>query len=106
MYQSCRNSCQNLDLHTITLLKQHINSWAGSYMPWRLLSMRCVVMCVLLQAILPVPIFFARADCLPPPLLLLQFLEVTEPTGPHLAEFDEHTPNLRVFRNYAGSMRE
>jgi hypothetical protein len=50
----------------------------------------------------------------PPPLLLLllllllrplQFLEVTEPTGPHLAEFDEHTPNLRVFRNYAGAMR-
>jgi hypothetical protein len=39
-------------------------------------------------------------------LLLLQFLEVTEPTGPHLAEFDEHTPNLRVFRNYAGAMRE
>lgn len=35
-----------------------------------------------------------------------KFLEITEPTGPHLAEFDEHTPNLRVFRNYAGYARE
>eukprot|EP00878_Enallax_costatus_P007691 GHUV01008051.1.p1 GENE.GHUV01008051.1~~GHUV01008051.1.p1 ORF type:complete len:320 (+),score=57.49 GHUV01008051.1:218-1177(+) len=35
-----------------------------------------------------------------------KFLEVTEPAGPHLPEIDEHTPNLRVFRNYAGEMRE
>uniref|UniRef100_A0A383W782 Survival protein SurE-like phosphatase/nucleotidase domain-containing protein n=1 Tax=Tetradesmus obliquus TaxID=3088 RepID=A0A383W782_TETOB len=35
-----------------------------------------------------------------------KFLEVTEPTGPHLPEVDEHTPNLRVFRNYAGAMRD
>ncbi|KAF6260789.1 survival protein sure-like phosphatase/nucleotidase [Scenedesmus sp. NREL 46B-D3] len=34
-----------------------------------------------------------------------KFLEVTEPSGPHLAEFDEHTPALRMFRNYAGAMR-
>ncbi|EFJ52360.1 hypothetical protein VOLCADRAFT_86716 [Volvox carteri f. nagariensis] len=34
------------------------------------------------------------------------FKEVTEAPGPHLAEIDEHTPNSRVFRNYAGLVQE
>ncbi|KXZ46519.1 hypothetical protein GPECTOR_43g956 [Gonium pectorale] len=34
------------------------------------------------------------------------FKEVTEAPGPHLAEIDEHTPNSRVFRNYAGMVQE
>eukprot|EP00775_Hariotina_reticulata_P009562 gene9561-9725_t len=34
-----------------------------------------------------------------------KFLEVTEPSGPHLAEIEEHTPNIRMFRNYAGAVR-
>lgn len=33
------------------------------------------------------------------------FREITEEPGPHLAEIDEHTPNLRIFRNYAGELR-
>jgi hypothetical protein len=49
---------------------------------------------------------FCLCSCLLLLLLLLQFLEVTEPSGPHLAEIDEHTPNLRMFRNYAGFKRE
>lgn len=35
-----------------------------------------------------------------------RFLEVSEQPGPHLAEIEEHTPNLRVFRNYAGGRQE
>jgi len=31
------------------------------------------------------------------------FKEIQEPTGAHLAEIDEHTPDSRVFRNYAGT---
>lgn len=34
------------------------------------------------------------------------FKEVSEAPGPHLAEIDEHTPNSRVFRNYAGLVQE
>ncbi len=34
------------------------------------------------------------------------FKEVAEAPGPHLAEIDEHTPNSRVFRNYAGRVQE
>ncbi|GFR42531.1 hypothetical protein Agub_g3431 [Astrephomene gubernaculifera] len=34
------------------------------------------------------------------------FREVREAPGPHLAEIDEHTPNSRVFRNYAGVVQE
>jgi 5'-nucleotidase len=35
-----------------------------------------------------------------------RFMEVSEPKGPHLPEIDEHTPNLRLFRNFAGYARE
>eukprot|EP00879_Flechtneria_rotunda_P020661 GHRR01021740.1.p1 GENE.GHRR01021740.1~~GHRR01021740.1.p1 ORF type:complete len:198 (+),score=66.71 GHRR01021740.1:1370-1963(+) len=34
-----------------------------------------------------------------------KFLEITEPKGPHMAGIDEHTPDLRVFRNYIGTAR-
>jgi hypothetical protein len=34
------------------------------------------------------------------------FREVQEPKGPHLEEIEEHTPNQRIFRNYAGAVSE
>mmetsp|Transcript_4900 Transcript_4900/g.10513 ORF Transcript_4900/g.10513 Transcript_4900/m.10513 type:complete len:316 (-) Transcript_4900:435-1382(-) len=34
------------------------------------------------------------------------FKEIQEPSGLHLAEIDEHTPNSRVFRNYAGPVQQ
>lgn len=34
------------------------------------------------------------------------FKEIQEPSGAHLAEIDEHTPDARVFRNYAGPVQE
>ena len=33
-----------------------------------------------------------------------RFMEVTEQAGPHLEEIEENTPNLRVFRNFAGGV--
>lgn len=30
--------------------------------------------------------------------------EVVEAPGPHLTEIDEHTPNSKVYRNYAGQV--
>jgi 5'-nucleotidase len=33
-----------------------------------------------------------------------RFMEVTEHPGPHLEEIEEHTPNMRVFRNFAGGV--
>lgn len=42
-----------------------------------------------------------RAGCVFP-----AFKEVQEANGPHLAEIDEHTPNSRVFRIYAGMVQE
>jgi hypothetical protein len=36
----------------------------------------------------------------------LVVLSLQEATGPHLAEIDEHTPNSRVFRNYAGVVQQ
>ncbi|KAG1663820.1 hypothetical protein FOA52_013385 [Chlamydomonas sp. UWO 241] len=34
------------------------------------------------------------------------FKEIKEPTGAHLAQIDEHTPDSRIFRNYAGAEHE
>lgn len=34
------------------------------------------------------------------------FKEIQEPSGAHLAEIDDHTPDARVFRNYAGPVQE
>lgn len=34
------------------------------------------------------------------------FKEIAEAPGPHLAEIDEHTAPIRMFRNYAGEVQE
>jgi hypothetical protein len=36
--------------------------------------------------------------------LLLGAQEVAEAPGPHMREIDEHTPNSKVYRNYAGQV--
>lgn len=56
----------------------------------------------------PAP-FFTPLAALPPQSIACvfpAFKEVTEAPGPHLAEIDEHTPNSRIFRNYAGLVQE